>query len=89
MLQSERANSVRRSHSTAIRFIPLTHMSQEEIYSMESIREVPYYLAVSAVISGILLIDISVLLEFDSFNFRVRREFLDETSSYEIQMHAE
>lgn len=55
-------------------------MSQEEVHSMQTIREVPHYLAVTAKIAGILLVDVPVFLELDSLHFRVRREFLDETA---------
>jgi hypothetical protein len=56
-------------------------MSQEEIHSMEAIREISYYLAVTAKIAGIHLVYVSVLLQFDSFHFRVCREFLDKSAT--------
>jgi hypothetical protein len=56
-------------------------MSQEKIHSMETIREVPYYLAVTAKVAGIHLVYVPVLLQFDSFHFRICREFLDETAA--------
>jgi hypothetical protein len=48
---------------------------------MEAIREVPYYLAVTAKIAGEHLVYVSVLLQFDSFHFRVSREFLNKTAT--------